>query len=281
MQKSFAILMGMAMAVAGQSPLPHSVLPTDLEDQARYQLYAAYGAYCHKSKLEAWDCKWCKDMGPAKVYGVTENFIGTGGQAFVVRNNQSMIIVSFRGSHNIQNWLEDFNYLKTDLTWPGVPKGVEVHRGFLESYNALKPDLLKWVVQAQQDCPNCTLHVTGHSLGAAEATLCTTELRLLGNDPFMWTYGEPRVGNKEFFEFFYANTTHPVYRMVNKRDIVPHVPPADFGFHHRQREIWRVANGTYIMCDNTGEDKHCSDSIPLELTNAVDHLEYMGLHESC
>eukprot|EP01064_Diplonema_japonicum_P018586 TRINITY_DN2728_c0_g2_i1.p1 TRINITY_DN2728_c0_g2~~TRINITY_DN2728_c0_g2_i1.p1 ORF type:complete len:284 (+),score=86.09 TRINITY_DN2728_c0_g2_i1:46-897(+) len=281
--KSVLSMLGVVAVVASQTPMPHQVLPAQLEDDARFQLMAAYGSYCSKESLMKWDCMWCKrKMGDATVYGVVENSTKTEGQAFVARMNSSnQIIVAFRGSANIPNWIEDFTFVKTPLTWPGVPKGVEVHEGFLASYEDLRDDIFVWVAQAQKDCPTCSLHVTGHSLGAAEACLSAVDFRLRGMNPYLWTFGEPRVGNKAFAEFFYEKTTHPVFRMVNKKDIVPHLPLYDQFFHHRQREVWRVENGTYIMCDNTGEDPTCSRSIKLENTSIPNHVEYMGFIQVC
>ncbi|KAJ9461310.1 Lipase [Diplonema papillatum] len=279
---STLILSALAAAAVG-GELPRQVLPVSLEDQARYQLYLAYGAYCKRSSIEAWDCKWCKTAGPAKkVYGVVQKD-EYDGQAYVMINNASMIVISFRGSSNIENWIEDFTFEKIPLKWTGVPMGVSVHEGFYNSYTSMRPEILQWLQQATTDCPHCTIHVTGHSLGAAEAQLCATDLRLQGFDPRMWTYGQPRVGNKAYAEFFdkMTNTSNPVFRMVNQKDVVPHLPIVDQFYHHNAREVWRMENNTYVMCDNTGEDKECSRSLFLLECNAADHLEYMGIHESC
>ena len=281
--KTVLALFFLATVTAVTAVLPHEVLPAELQAKAQYQLYAAYGAYCHEDDLKSWDCKWCEKMGVAKVYGVLQNATWDG-QVFVIQNNASEIIVSFRGSHNIENWIADFTFDKVKLTWPGVPKGLEVHRGFLDSYMSLRTAVNKWVKEATTACPHCVLHVTGHSLGAAEAVLCTTDLRLQGHKPEMWTFGQPRVGTKEYAAWFdgvTASYKQTVFRMVNKKDIVPHMAPSEMGFHHTDREVWRMKNSTYMMCDGSGEDHKCSRSVPVIEYSASDHLEYMGLHEDC
>lgn len=49
--------------------------------------------------------------------------------------------------------------------------------------------------------------------------------------------GQPRVGNNIFAEYFDTHVgVH--YRMVNQRDLVPHLPPMAFGFFHVGTEIW-------------------------------------------
>ena len=264
-----AVLMAAAVVSAADT-----ILPANLEAQAEYQLYNAYGAYCTAKELKSWDCKWCKKIGLEKLYGVatrTEH----DGQVFVIRNNISQIIVSFRGSHNIPNWISDFTFNKVDLKWTGVPSGIKVHQGFLWGYEAMQDDVKTWVAEAVKDCPTCTVHVTGHSLGAAEAVLCVTDLRLQGYKPEMWNFGLPRVGDEKFSKWFDAATkanNQTVYRMVNQKDLVPHVPPADDFFHHIALEVWRTENKTYIVCDGSGEDKNCSRSLPVTERSVNDHL---------
>eukprot|EP00755_Sulcionema_specki_P024944 Sspe_Gene.82217::Locus_53875_Transcript_1_2_Confidence_0.400_Length_1173::g.82217::m.82217 len=127
----------------------------------------AYAAYCKAPSLATWDCKWCKKMegGPFKVYAVATN---QSSQAFVVKFSEG-IMISFRGSHNIENWIKDVTFLPISLPWTGagLPSDAKVHRGFLESYMVLRDTIVSAVQQARKDCPTCTVHFTGHSLGAA------------------------------------------------------------------------------------------------------------------
>eukprot|EP01061_Rhynchopus_euleeides_P036483 TRINITY_DN614_c0_g1_i1.p1 TRINITY_DN614_c0_g1~~TRINITY_DN614_c0_g1_i1.p1 ORF type:complete len:293 (+),score=113.47 TRINITY_DN614_c0_g1_i1:29-880(+) len=276
-----AVLLLTSVLAAGLQP--HTPLPAGLEAAALRQLHAAYGAYCIADQLTAWNCKWCKYIGVEKVYGVTTK-VKYDGQAYVVRTNQSEIIVSFRGSHNIENWISDFTFKKTTLKWDGVPSNIEVHEGFLYSYEAMQTEINTWVKQAVADCPDCTLHVTGHSLGAAQALLCVTDLRLQGMKPELWNYGMPRVGGKPFVSWFDGMTqanNQTVLRMTNMRDVVPRLPPTEFYFHHVSREVWRSTNKTYIVCDGSGEDEDCSLSLPIYRDDAADHSLYMGVLEDC
>jgi len=69
---------------------------------------------------------------------------------------------------------------------------------------------------------------TGHSLGAALATLAGTDAILSnwisGSNTIMYNYGSPRVGN-----WAYSSKVNGLfaafYRVVHFEDIVPHVPP--------------------------------------------------------
>jgi predicted lipase len=87
--------------------------------------------------------------------------------------------------------------------------------------------------------------VTGHSLGAAMAVLCAAGLGAgvrFGsqlNPPLelgekigdVYTFGQPRVGNKAFYDW-YATAKHNSWRVTHYKDIIPHVPPQNSGFHH-------------------------------------------------
>lgn len=106
--------------------------------------------------------------------------------------------------------------------------------------------------------------VTGHSLGSAMATLAVLDVaRLYGTVNQFYSFGSPRVGNKYFSKYFktlvpYGN------RVVHSHDIVPHVPMRTLFFRHVSTEIWYPEQNStiYKICDNTGEDVSCSDSVP-------------------
>jgi hypothetical protein len=68
------------------------------------------------------------------------------------------------------------------------------------------------------------------------------------------------------------------YRVTHNADIVPHVPPEDFGYTHATEEVWYVEDqSTYTACSvKNGEDAKCSDSIALP-TSISDHLNYVGI----
>lgn len=77
------------------------------------------------------------------------------------------------------------------------------------------------------------MSVTGHSLGAAEATLAAADLTVAGYhlDYFM-TFGSPRIGNPTFANWFDGAMSLGTFsaRVVHYKDIVPHAPPQSFGF---------------------------------------------------
>lgn len=140
-----------------------------------------------------------------------------------VANNDKFAIVAFRGSEFWKkNEKSDLKKMIADLTanidiWLTDWKpGGKVHRGFKEALDEAWPDLLPHIKKLQDK--GCKIWITGHSLGAALATLCAGRY---GNVQGVYTFGSPRVGNEVFKENFHLK----LYRFVNNDDIVTRVPP--------------------------------------------------------
>ena len=143
-------------------------------------------------------------------------------QCFVA-NNDKFAIVAFRGTeiwHNKErydrkNIIAD---LKTDvdILLTNWPKGGKVHRGFKEALEEVWSNLFPYIRKLRDK--GCKIWITGHSLGAALATLSAD---LYGSAQGVYTFGSPRVGNKAFKENFKVK----IYRIVNNHDIVARVPP--------------------------------------------------------
>ncbi|KAM3267652.1 triacylglycerol lipase OBL1 [Capsicum chacoense] len=102
---------------------------------------------------------------------------------------------------------------------------------------------------------NAKFVVTGHSLGGALAILFPTVLvlheemnvmeRLLG----IYTYGQPRVGNRQLGRFMEAHLEHPVpkyFRVVYSNDLVPRLPYDNKTFLFKHFGICQYYNSLYI-----------------------------------
>jgi hypothetical protein len=71
------------------------------------------------------------------------------------------------------------------------------------------------------------LWVTGHSLGAAVATVAADALPATGG---VYTFGSPRVGDGDFAAAFNRRFADRSFRYVDDHDAVTRVPPESFGF---------------------------------------------------
>lgn len=302
---SFAVpSVGMALlcsAFAGSLPrqainisgVPSPVVLAAAEDK----LHFSYAAYCKSADIYAWSCKWCQKTAKAQNISVNEGVTerdGTASRSFVaIVPEQSEIVVSFRGSSNILNWIENVDFPVVQLKWPGAKAGAKVHNGFLLSYEAIRKDTVAAVKRAQNQCPHCTIHVTGHSLGASQALLGSLDLTLQGIPvSSVYTFGCPRTGDPVFAKWW-SETVAPgnSYRAVHNKDIVPHLPAHDFGiknaFMHTHQELWQTTErGKQVLCngasstDPLGEDPQCSYKISLTDSIISDHTAYFGVQAS-
>ena len=70
------------------------------------------------------------------------------------------------------------------------------------------------------------LFITGHSLGAGLATLAAADLASQGaaHSPTTYTFGSPRVGDKQFASKYNALTAATSFRIANTCDLVTAIP---------------------------------------------------------
>ncbi|CAD8103890.1 unnamed protein product [Paramecium sonneborni] len=243
---------------------------------AKEEAALSFAAYCPTSSINNWKVGYVSgnypDIQNPKVF---ENIIqGTKGYiAYNPNINYKAITIVFRGSSNIQNWLDNIQFDKVNYN---DACQCQVHKGFLEAFKSLQPDLDTLFTKYRNMYPNAKIHVTGHSLGAAMATLYATQLAIAGNTVQLTTFGLPRVGDEAFYNYFSSFTKLQHFRVVHEKDAVPHVPPQSFGFNHVDREIWYHRN-SYTVCQ-LDEDPNCSDSVLIP--SVADHSFYMGWSSS-
>ena len=187
-------------------------------------------------------------------------------QCYVASNDQ-IAIVAFRGSEiwkkkgkfDLDKVIADLK-ADVDIRLADWPPGGKVHRGFMEALEEVWSDLLPYITQL--DRRGCKLWITGHSLGAALATLCASRY---GNVQGVYTFGSPRVGNEGFKEKLQAK----IYRVVNNDDIVARVPPA--GIYDHVGELKFIdRNGTirdHMIEKEHPVEKRLDETYGLENTN--------------
>ncbi|MBD2103273.1 lipase family protein [Leptolyngbya sp. FACHB-261] len=173
----------------------------------------------------------------------------TGTQAFAMANDKT-VVVSFRGTGELIDWLTDARIKKVRFKAP--PEGPiqgRVHRGFQAAWLSVADEILPWV--KEQRTPEKTLWIAGHSLGAALATLATATLENEGQTVNgLYTFGQPRTGGPGFVKSFNAVCGDKTFRFVNNNDVVPQIPPAQFLYGHVGKLMYFDVNAN-LQFDNT------------------------------
>jgi len=215
-----------------------------------------------------------------KFWNANTNTFGYAGVAAAA--NENVIIFSFRGATPTpgRNWITDLNSQR--MPYPGV-RGATVHKGFYHSYLSIARQVNLAAKSLLSSCQKCHIYVTGHSLGAAIATLAAADLYQISPDISLYTFGSPRVGDEAFAAYF-DKILPDTFRIIHHFDIVPKVPQRFLGFRHTSREVWYAepTGANYRLCDG-GEDDRCSNSIDLKVDeNSIkDHSQYLDLPMGC
>ena len=154
---------------------------------------------------------------------IAEPFDRNGTQGYLAEG-PDFAVLAFRGSDDVAAWATNLNALPAP--WRG---GGNVHRGFAEAL-----DVVWREIEAALARTAGPLFFTGHSLGAALATLAAS----LWPEAALYTFGSPRVADGCFEA---ATRRRPGYaaRYVNHRDVVCRVPSARLGYRH-MGEVYNI-----------------------------------------
>lgn len=231
-------------------------------------------SYC-TSSVNDWNCITCDPS--VKLEYVVENKGSRAIQGF--DPNTNTLFTSFRGSSNIQNWI---NNIKVQKISPYNNSSIEIEKGFYHEYMYIQSSLFENLGVLKEKYNTNKLIITGHSAGAAMGTLMVYDILSTYteyNIQYLVTFGSPRVGNQHFMDYL-SSYDFISYRITHYYDIVPHVPEELLGFSHIPNEIWyNEQNNDYKICnDQYREDKSCSNSCaPLHCTSTSDHLNYLNV----
>jgi len=161
---------------------------------------------------------------------IVEFFDIDNAQAYLLKNNDGTHVLSFRGTEVTEpsDILAD---LKAGKNIEAI--GGKIHVGFKGEINKLWPAIYKAVTNID------SLYVTGHSLGAAMATIASG--RMQSKVISLITFGSPRVGNKEYVN----SLTVKHYRVQNNCDDVTKVPFMLMGFAHHGTHMYMNYYGAF------------------------------------
>lgn len=177
-------------------------------------------------------------------------FNRSGTQCFIASNSRFAIVV-FRGSEtwnrdnrfDPRQMISDF-FTDIDIRLSDWIRGGKVHTGFMTALDSIWDDMQPEIKRLQDQ--GVLIWLTGHSLGAALATLAADRLQ---NVQGLYTFGSPRVGDQEFQQRFGLKA----FRVVNGRDIVADIPPKGL-YHHVGEPIFIDQNGRIHARHRTTEE---------------------------
>lgn len=182
----------------------------------------------------------------------------TGTQAILVTFGEpaTFAVLAFRGTEQTtKDICTDANVgcLPLDNTTIGI------HQGFKEAIDSVWGEINPELEQL-----TCPVFYTGHSLGAALATLAAH----FRTPTAVYTFGSPRVGNQAFVD---ALKEIPIYRIVDDEDMVTQLPPVVMGFRHVGTEHRLIAPESEFNFGHIfNPPKPLSDHAPI---NYVDRLK--------
>lgn len=135
--------------------------------------------------------------------------------AVLNRGSTGEKVVTIRGTEftSKQDWMTNVNI----GVIPG-PTAFPVHAGFGFTYNSMKENIRAGVRGTS------TVHVCGHSLGGALATICAADLTARGHTCYLYTYGAPRVAPTAFTGHLSSKLSGRIYRVHDRGDPVPMIP---------------------------------------------------------
>ncbi|CAL1713892.1 unnamed protein product [Somion occarium] len=165
------------------------------------------------------------------------------------------VVVAHQGTEpdNILSIANDVQFAQVKMNstlFPSAAEGVLVHDGFHKTQGRTADIVLSAVKNSLNSTGFKRVLVTGHSLGAAVATLDGVMLRMnLPSDVTVDAvgFGLPRVGNQEFADM--VDQLFPTFTHVtNQKDPVPIVPPRFLSYQHASGEVHITA-----VDDKSGE----------------------------
>ncbi|KAF8245824.1 alpha/beta-hydrolase, partial [Wilcoxina mikolae CBS 423.85] len=219
--------------------LPPNLLP----DLLYFAEYSA-AAYCDPNHVPGSEVTCPRNICPTiqknsvtTAIEFSEGFADTTGIIALDRTTNS-IVLAFRGSHSVRNWLTDFAAGLKSIPWCS---GCKVHEGFYSAYMDEAAEIFSTIKSLKQANPTYRIVTTGHSLGGALAQLAAADLRGKGYQVTAYTYGSPRIGNDKLCSFISNQGGN--YRVTHMDDPVPRLPLMLMGYQHVSPEYHITNDG--------------------------------------
>lgn len=149
-------------------------------------------------------------------------------QCYLSVFNKNSILIAFRGSQELRDWLTDANIIRVNMDLHNVPDNErpKAHWGILRQFRSVEDKITDYIDKTIEEDKNIkNIIYTGHSLGGGLATIALMNFshKYTNLKHLCVTFGAPRVGNKDFRIRFEKNCAFSK-RYVNYFDPVPSLP---------------------------------------------------------
>jgi predicted lipase len=204
----------------------YDTLPSDLTNQAGQKISVGGTDYTVVTTIYANDLS--TDIDPSR--GDDEVSIG-----LICQDQTGNVAIAIRGTEGTLEWIHDADFLLVPC--PFLTGAGHTEDGFTAMYNSLRtgiasnsPSVVSALATLRFPSPVSSVTICGHSLGGALATLLVLDVAAnsVFKDPAAYTFGSPRTGDS-LFASTYDQVVKKSYRVANRLDIVPTLPPpADY-----------------------------------------------------
>ncbi|KAJ7886884.1 alpha/beta-hydrolase [Mycena olivaceomarginata] len=238
-------------------------------------------AYCSSQSIAEWSCGAPCDA----LKNIT--FLQSGGDQglvplyFIAHDpDDQSLVVAHEGTDakNILSILNDAQFGLVALNATRFPetagKNITVHDGFQKTFERTADSLLAGVMSGLKSTGVKKVVVTGHSLGAALATMTGAMIKDAVDpsvDVSVTGFGLPRGGNQAWADFLDSQVG--VTFVSNQNDPVPTVPPKFLGFQHTSGEIHIVDDSQTNLIACPGQDnENCATGNNVLDVSVQNHL---------
>lgn len=244
----------------------------DIEWVRRIAAMARMTYHSMTDSIEAWECDQCYFSG-LRVKKETITVMNAERcelRATLARfegpeHFEDHCILAIRGTQTSHNAIEDLNadYRPMPVKW-GC-RDCRVHQGFLQYWLSFEKRIVRGL--RESTCNETKLYITGHSMGAAVATVAAWPLMYLYKQQLagVVTFQSPRA-----FDLLGSETWNAIigqhvisFRHNSEGDIVPHVPcDIPDAYAHVDTEVYYNRRGTHYFKDIQGTDEQlCSGGL--------------------
>jgi len=200
----------------------YDTLPSDVTNQAGQKISADGTDYTVVTTIYANDLS--TDINPSR--GDDEVSIG-----LICQDPTGNVAIAIRGTEGTLEWIHDAEFLSVPC--PFLTGAGHTEDGFTAMYESLRtgvasssPTLVSALAKLPFPSPVSSVTICGHSLGGALATLLALDVaaNTVYKNPSVYTFGSPRTGDS-LFASTYDQVVKNSYRVANRLDIVPTLPP--------------------------------------------------------